>query len=65
MEFLYYKIGNSTYLIQYPTKKSGDTYQIDQSTIKISEGSFSGTKINSIVIGGKISSIEASAFEKL
>lgn len=60
---LYYKIGNSTYLIQYPTKKSGDTYQIDESTIKISDSAFSETKINSIVIGGKISSIEASAFE--
>lgn len=60
---LYYKIGNSTYLIQYPAKKSGDTYQIDESTVKISAGAFSGAKINSIIIGGKISTIEASAFE--
>ena len=60
---LYYKIGNSTYLIQYPAKKNGDTYQIDESAIRISEGAFSGARINTITIGGKISSIEAFAFE--
>ncbi|MGN0819975.1 MAG: leucine-rich repeat protein [Christensenellaceae bacterium] len=62
-DVLYYKIGNSSYLVQYPAAKQGETYNIDASTVKIMEYSFSSSKISSIVIGGKISSIETGAFE--
>ncbi len=60
---LYSNIGNSLYLIQYPAAKEADTYEIDAATAKISKYAFSNTKITSIVIGGKISSIEKGAFE--
>ena len=60
---LYYKVGTSSYLVQYPAAKQGETYNIDASTVKIMEYAFSSSKISSIVIGGKISSIETGAFE--
>lgn len=60
---LYYKIGNSTYLIQYPAAKVAETCLIDNSVTKISEYAFSGSKIKFIEIGNKISSIEKGAFE--
>lgn len=60
---LYYKIGNSTYLIQYPAAKVAETCLIDDSATKISEYAFSGSKIKFIEIGNKISSIEKGAFE--
>lgn len=60
---LYYKVGTSTYLVQYPAAKQGETYNIDASTVKILEYAFSMSHISSIVIGGKISSIETGAFE--
>lgn len=60
---LYYKVGASSYLVQYPAAKQGETYNIDASTVKIMKYAFSSSKISSIVIGGKISSIETGAFE--
>ena len=60
---LYYKIGNSTYLVQYPAAKDAETCLIDPSATKISEYAFSGSKIKFIEIGNKISSIEKGAFE--
>ncbi len=60
---LYYKIGNSTYLVQYPAAKVAETCLIDESTTKILEYAFSGSKIKFIEIGNKISSIEKGAFE--
>ena len=60
---LYYKVGTSSYLVQYPAAKQGETYNIDASTVKIMEYAFSSSKISSIVIGGKISTIETGAFE--
>lgn len=60
---LYYLIGNSTYLIQYPAAKVGDTFKIEENTTKISEYAFSGSKIKSIEIGNRVSSIDAGAFE--
>ena len=62
-DVLYYKVGTSSYLVQYPATKQGETYNIDASTVKIMEYAFSSSKISSIVIGGKISSIETGAFE--
>lgn len=60
---LYYQVGVSSYLVQYPAAKQGETYNIDASTVKIMEYAFSNSKISSIVIGGKISSVEKGAFE--
>lgn len=60
---LYYKVGNSSYIIQYPANKDGKTYEIDSSTTRISEYAFSSSKLQSITLGGKISSIENGAFE--
>lgn len=60
---LYYSVGSSTYLVQYPAAKSGTTYRIDPSTVKIMEYAFSGAGISTISIGDKISSIENGAFE--
>ena len=60
---LYYKVGTSLYLIQYPAAKSGESYTIEDETTKIGEYAFSDAKISSIVIGNKISSIEVGAFE--
>lgn len=60
---LYYKVGNSSYLIQYPAKKEGKTYEIDSSTTRISEYAFSSSELQSITLGGKISSVENGAFE--
>ena len=60
---LYYQVGVSSYLVQYPAAKHGETYNIDASTVKIMEYAFSSSEISSIVIGGKISSIEKGAFE--
>lgn len=60
---LYYKVGNSSYIIQYPANKDGKTYEIDSSTTRISEYAFSSSKLQSVTLGGKISSIENGAFE--
>lgn len=60
---LYYKVGTSAYLVQYPAAKQGDTYEIDDSAVKIMEYAFSSSQISTVVIGGKISSIEKGAFE--
>ncbi|MBO7196047.1 MAG: leucine-rich repeat protein [Clostridia bacterium] len=60
---LYYKVGNSSYLVHYPAAKGGDTYKIDSTCVKIMDYAFSSSKISSIIIGGKISSIEEGAFE--
>ncbi len=62
-DVLYRKQGTSIYLVQYPASKQGDTYTIDASTTKILDYAFSSSKISSIVIGGKISSIGKGAFE--
>lgn len=62
-DVLYYKVGTSTYLVQYPAQKTGDVYEIDDSAVKILEYAFSSAQIGTITIGGKISSIEAGAFE--
>ena len=62
-DVLYYKVGTSSYLVQYPAAKQGETYNIDASTVKIMEYAFSSSQISSMVIGGKISSIETGAFE--
>lgn len=60
---LYNKRGTSLYLVQYPAAKQGETYEIDSSTIKITEYAFSNSRISSIVIGGKINTVETGAFE--
>ncbi len=60
---LYYRVGNSYYLVQYPLAKVGETYEINSSAVKIMEYAFAGSSISSIVIGGKISYIENGAFE--
>lgn len=62
-DVLYYKVGTSSYLIQYPAAKQGETYSIDPSTVKVAEYAFSSSQISSIVLGGKISSVETGAFE--
>ncbi len=60
---LYYKVGTSLYLMQYPAAKQGETYNIDAATVKIMKYAFSSSKISSMVIGGKISTIETGVFE--
>ena len=62
-EVLYYKVGTSLYLVQYPPAKPGDTYAPNESTIKILESAFSSARITTIEIGGKITTIEKGAFE--
>ncbi len=62
-DVLYYKVGTSSYLVQYPAAKEGETYSIESSTVKVMEYAFSSSKISTITIGGKISSIEQGAFE--
>lgn len=62
-DVLYYKVGVSYYLVQYPASKKEQTYEIDSATVKIMEYAFSSSQISSITIGGKISSIEKGAFE--
>ena len=62
-DVLYAVVGNSTYLVQYPVKKEGTTYQIDESTVKILQYAFSSSELASIEIGGKIGQIEKGAFE--
>ncbi len=62
-DVLYYKVGNSLRLIQYPASKQGATYTIDSSTTEILEYAFSSAKITSISIGGKITVIKQGAFE--
>ena len=60
---LYYKVGSSSYLVQYPAAKEGDTYSIDSSAVKIMEYAFSCSKLKTLIIEGKVSSIETGAFE--
>ncbi len=60
---LYAVVGNSTYLVQYPVKKTGDSYVIDESTVKILQYAFSSSELSSMEIGGKIGQIEKGAFE--
>lgn len=60
---LYYKVGTSLYLVQYPAAKQATTYTIDPATVKIMKYAFSSSQISSIIIGGKISSVEEGAFE--
>lgn len=60
---LYAVVGNSMYLVQYPVKKTGSTYAIDESTVKILQYAFSSSELSSIEIGGKIGQIEKGAFE--
>lgn len=62
-DVLYYKVGTSSYLVQYPAAKQEKTYDIDSSTVKIMDYAFSGSKISSITIDNKISSIGKGAFE--
>lgn len=62
-DVLYYKLANSTYLVQFPAAKEAKNYEIDESTVKLMEYSFSGSKIEKIVIGSRISSIENYVFE--
>ncbi len=62
-DVLYYKVGTSLYLVQYPAEKEGSTYQINESTVKIMEYAFSSSKLSTITISGKITSIEKGAFE--
>ena len=62
-DVLYSKMGTSYYLVQYPASKQGETYTIDEATIKISEYAFSSSNISSIVVGEKITAIERGAFE--
>ncbi len=62
-DVLYSKVGISLYLIQYPAAKQDETYNIDAATVKISKYAFSNSEISTIVIGGKISSIDEGAFE--
>ena len=60
---LYSVVGNSTYLVQYPVKKTGATYNIDESTVKILQYAFSSSELSTIKIGGKIANVEKGAFE--
>ncbi len=62
-DVLYCKVGTSSYLVQYPLGKQGTTYDIDDSATKILDYAFSNSKLSSIVIGGKISTIGEGAFE--
>ena len=62
-DVLYYKVGNSSYLFQYPASKQGETYELHESTVKIMEYAFSSSKISTISISGKITAIEKGAFE--
>ena len=61
-DVLYCKVGISSYLVQYPLAKQGDTYDIDESVTKILDYAFSGSQLSSIVIGGKISTVGKGAF---
>ena len=60
---LYSKIGTSAYLVQYPIAKVGVTYVLDPETVKVQAYAFSSASITSIVLGGKINTIEEGAFE--
>ena len=59
---LYAKIGTSAYLVQYPLAKAGSTYVLDADTVKVQAYAFSSSSITSIVLGGKITTIEEGAF---
>lgn len=61
-DVLYCKVGTSSYLVQYPLAKQGNTYNIDPSVTKILDYAFSNSELSSIVIGGKISTIGKGAF---
>lgn len=60
---LYQKVGASTHLVQYPAAKQGETYTIDSTAVKVLDYAFSSSGLSSIVIGGKITTLEAGAFE--
>ena len=59
---LYAKIGTSAYLVQYPLAKVGTTYVLDADTVKVQAYAFSSSSITSIVLGGKLTTIEEGAF---
>ncbi len=60
---LYSQVGNSRYLVQYPAAKTGDSYAMDAATVKISDYAFSGSRLTTITVGGKINSVGKGAFE--
>lgn len=60
---LYYKLASSSYLVQYPAGKTENYYEIDASTVKLMDYSFSGSSIEKVIIGGKISTIGKGCFE--
>ncbi len=60
---LYSRIGTSAYLVQYPLAKVGTTYALDPDTVKVQAYAFSSSNITSIVLGGKLTTVEEGAFE--
>ncbi len=59
---LYYKLGNSASLVQYPAGREDASYEIASDTVRILAYAFSGAKLNTVTIGGKISRLEEGAF---
>lgn len=59
---LYKKIGNSLHLVQYPLSKTDETYELESGTVRILEAAFGKSQINSINIGGRVTTVDDEAF---
>ena len=60
---LYYKIGTSASLVQYPAGKTDESFEIPSDVTRLFPYSFAGARLRSVVIGGKINRIEEGAFD--